>query len=80
MKFSVAQMLYGMVVFALIAAVVGAGANGSPLAYGVGVSLCMLFVYFLLFAILYWGTLFFYGGRKRPLEEKTVDVAKESEA
>ncbi len=57
MKFSITQMLYGMVVFAFIAAIIGAGANGSPLAYGIGISILMVVVYFFFFAVLYWGTL-----------------------
>jgi len=77
MKFSVAQMLYGMIVFALIAAVIGAGANGSPLAYGLGISVCFLVVYFLFFAILYWGTLLITGGRRRPLQKQPVDLSQE---
>lgn len=77
MKFSIAQMLYGMVVFALIAAVIGAGANGSPLAYGIGVSVCLLFVYFVLFALLYWGTLFLSGATKQPNQKKPADLPGE---
>ena len=69
MKFTVKQMLYAMVVAALIAAVIGAGANGSPLAYGIGVSVCMVAIHFLFFALLYWGTLTITGGRRQPLQE-----------
>lgn len=65
LKFSITQMLYGMVVAAFVAAIVGAGANGSPLAYGIGVSVCMLFIYFGFFGALYWGTFLISGGRKR---------------
>ena len=69
MKFSIRQMLYGMIVAALIAAVIGAGANGSPLAFGLGISICLLAVYFLIFATLYWSVLFLFGGKlKVPTE------------
>ena len=54
MKFTITQLLYAMVVMAFIAAILGAGANGSPLAYGIGVSLCSLVIYFLFFALFYW--------------------------
>jgi uncharacterized membrane protein YuzA (DUF378 family) len=80
-KFSVAQLLYGMVVFALIAAIIGAGANGSPLAYGIGVSVCTLVIYFLLFAFMYWATLFITGGRKQSgVEKPHSELPKENEA
>ncbi len=65
MKFSIRQMLYGMIVAALIAAMIGAGANGSPLAYGLGVSVCMSVLYFLVFAALYWSVLFVFRGKPR---------------
>ena len=69
MRFSIRQMLYGMVVAALIAAVIGAGANGSPLAFGLGISICLLVIYFLVFALLYWSVLFVFGGKlKMPTE------------
>lgn len=57
MKFTIRQMLYAMVVIAFVAAIIGAGANGSPLAYGIGVSLATLVIYFALFAAIYWFTL-----------------------
>ncbi len=78
MKFSIRQMLYGMIVAALIAAMIGAGANGSPLAYGMGISVCMLVVYFLIFAMLYWSVLFVFGGKikapKATLEDEPKDA------
>jgi len=75
-KFSIRQMLYGMVVAAFIAAMLGAGANGSPLAYGLGVSICMLVVYFLMFAIIYWTVLFLFAGDSQP---RVVSVKDELE-
>ena len=77
MRFSIRQMMYGMVVAALIAAVIGAGANGSPLAYGLGISICMLVVYFLVFAFLYWSVLFVFRGKPRTpvaLENEQKDA------
>ena len=81
MKFTITQMLYGMVVAALIAAMIGAGANGSPLAYGLGVSVCMLVLYFLFFAILYWGTILCFGRRTPPAyDPKTNEADRETSA
>lgn len=79
MKFSITQMLYGMVVFAFIAAIIGAGANGSPLAYGIGVSLLMVVIYFFFFAILYWATLLITGGKKVAPPEVANERATEAE-
>jgi len=77
-KFSISQMLYGMVVFAFIAAIIGAGANGSPLAYGIGVSILLAIIYFVFFGILYWGTLLITGGRRNAPPQPRPVLANEN--
>ncbi len=71
-------MLYGMIVAALIAAMIGAGANGSPLAYGMGISVCMLAVYFLIFALLYWSVLFVFRGKMKVPKATFEDDPKDA--
>ena len=68
LRFSITQMLYAMIGFALAAAIIAAGTKGSVLAYGIGVSICMLVLYFLFFAVLYWTASIFSGSRKPPVE------------
>ena len=80
MKFSITQMLYAMVVMAFVAAIIGAGANGSPLAYGIGISLCTLAIYFTLFATLYWFAFLFSGRRKPTSKQPQLESSPESEA
>ena len=70
MKFTITQLLYAMVVMAFVAAIIGAGANGSPLAYGIGISMITLFIYFALFAGLYWLT-FSFSYKSGGSKEKT---------
>jgi hypothetical protein len=69
-----------MAVATLVAAIIGAGANGSPLAYGIGVSVCMAVVYFVFFALLYWGTILVTGGRRRKLKTDAENVLPSSES
>lgn len=52
MNFSIRQMLLAMIGFALVSAIIAAGVNGNSLAYGIGISICMLVIYFLCFALL----------------------------
>ncbi|QEG22697.1 hypothetical protein [Mariniblastus fucicola] len=80
MKFTITQMLYGMVVFAVIAAVIGAGANGSPLAYGLGLSMLLSFVYFLFFAALYWAASLMSGRTQEPRADSSHEVVSETES
>lgn len=80
MKFTITQMLYGMVVMAFIAAIIGAGTNGSPLAYGIGVSICTLVVYFAFFALLHWGTYVVFGVGRRTKSNLEFDSKQEAES
>lgn len=73
-------MLYAMVVMAFVAAIIGAGANGSPLAYGIGVSIVTLVIYFAIFAMLYWSTFIFSGRPKPANSEPQFESSQESEA
>lgn len=54
LKFSIRQMLIGMVAMAFYAAVIGAGANGSPVGYGLAIGIAALLVILPVLAILYW--------------------------
>lgn len=80
MKFTLTQLLYAMVVMAFVAAIIGAGANGSPLAYGIGVSIVTLVIYFAFFAALYWATFIFSGRPKPANNESQLESPKETEA
>ena len=77
MKFSISQILYAMIGFALIAAIVGAGVNGSPLAYGMGVSICLAVVYFICFALLHGFALLIAGSQKSATPDVVAEIIAE---
>lgn len=54
MKFSIRQMLIAMIGFAFYAAVVGAGANGSPIGYSLAVASALPLIILPIFGVLYW--------------------------
>lgn len=54
MKFSIRQMLIAMIGFAFYAAVIGAGANGSPIGYSLAVASAMLLIIVAVLGTLYW--------------------------
>lgn len=80
MKFTIRQMLFAMIGIALFAAVIGAGANGSPLAYGMAVSLGMLSFYFLTFAAIYWSACLLIRIFRKAVPQKHTQQPIESEA
>jgi len=79
-KYSITQLLYAMVVMAFVAAIIGAGTNGSPLAYGIGVSLCTLAIYFTFFAILYWVANYFSFLRTQVNATSKIESVQESDS
>jgi len=66
------------VVFAFIAAIIAAGTGGSAVAYGLGVSICMMAFYFFFFAVLYWLASIF-SGKPKSQVELTVEPPQDSE-
>jgi ABC-type proline/glycine betaine transport system permease subunit len=73
-------MLIAMIGIALFAAVIGAGANGSPLAYGMAVSLAMLSIYFITFAAIYWSSWFVLGFFRHKTNDAQAVETPEAEA
>lgn len=71
-------MLLAMIGFAFVSAIVGAGVNGSALAYGIGVSICMLLIYFLCFALLH-GFALLIAPRTNKVQANDVPVILEPE-
>lgn len=80
MNFSIRQMLFAMIGFALVSAIVAAGVNGSALAYGIGVSICTLLIYFSCFALLH-GFAMLISGRKNdtPITIEPEPVAESNQ-
>ena len=75
MKFSIRQMLIGMIGMALFAAAAGAGANGSALGFGLAVSLSMLVIFFAVFAAIYWTTCICFSSARAKPDEKSLSPA-----
>lgn len=77
-----------MAVMAFVSAIFGAGANGSPLAYGIGISLCSLIIYFALFSMLYWVAYFLsvllgfsaVSGGKRKSKNNLDEISPEADS
>lgn len=64
-------MLYAVIAAAIVFAALGSGMRGSAIGLGMSLSMLMMGIYFLWFALLYWSALSWFG--KKKSSQKLLD-------